>query len=48
MLNVTTGWNNLETIVDNLDFANLKTAPADFKKLSDEVVKNTKFNAVNQ
>ena len=59
MVNVTTGWNNLKTKVDDLDVDQLKSLPTDLKKLGDvvskEVVKkivnsklNTKVNALKK
>ena len=51
LVKFSTGFNNLNTKVDDLDVGNLKTVPKDFKKLSDvvdeEVVKNTKFKTLN-
>ena len=38
--------NNLKTKIDDLDLGKLKTVPIDLKKLSDDVVKNTKFNTL--
>ena len=47
---VPTSLNNLKTKVDDLDIDELKTVPAELKKLSDvvknEVVKNTKYNTL--
>ena len=44
--------NNLKTKVNGLDAGKLKTAPVDFKKLSDvvdnELVENTKFNKLKR
>ena len=59
MVNVTTGWNNLKTKVDDLDVDQLKSLPTELKKLGDvvskEVVKkivnsklNTKVNALKK
>ena len=49
--NVPTSLNHLKTKVNNLDVGDLKTVPADLKKLSDvvddEVVQNRKFNTLN-
>ena len=51
MFNVPTSPNNFKTKVDDLDIGQIKTFPVDLKKLSDavdnQVVKNTKFNAIN-
>ena len=51
LANVPTSLNNLKTKVNDFDIGNLKTVPIDLKKLSDlvdnQVVKNTKFNALN-
>ena len=50
MVNVPTIFKNLKAKVDGLDVGALKTVPVDCKKLNDavsnEVVKNTKFNTV--
>ena len=49
--NVPTSLNHLKTKVNDLDVGDLKTVPADLKKLSDvvddEVVQNRKFNTLN-
>ena len=49
-VNVSTSLNNSKTKVDDSDVGKLKTAPVDFKKLSDvadnEVVKNITFNTL--
>ena len=50
-VNVSTSLNNFLKKVDDLDNGKWQTVPLDLKKLSDvvdnDVVKNTKFNAVN-
>ena len=50
LTNVPTSLNNLKTKVDDLDAGKLKTVSVGLKKISDlldnEVVKNTKFNAL--
>ena len=52
LADVSTHLNNLRTKVDDLDVGELKTVPIDLKKLSNvaskEVVKNTKFNTLNE
>ena len=51
MANVPTSLNNFKIKVDDLDLGKLKAAPVDLKKIRDlvdnQVVKNTKFNAIN-
>ena len=51
MANVPTSLNNFKIKVDDLDLNKLKAAPVDLKKIRDlvdnQVVKNTKFNAIN-
>ena len=50
LVTASTSLNNLKRKVDDLDAAELKTVPRDFKKLrnvvKNEVVKNTKFNTL--
>ena len=51
MANVPTSLNNFKIKVDDLDLGKSKAAPVDLKKIRDlvdnQVVKNTKFNAIN-
>ena len=51
MANVPTSLNNFKIKEDDLDLGKLKAAPVDLKKIRDlvdnQVVKNTKFNAIN-
>ena len=51
MAYVPTSLNNFKIKVDDLDLGKLKAAPVDLKKIRDlvdnQVVKNTKFNAIN-
>ena len=51
MANVPTSLYNFKIKVDDLDVGKLKAAPVDLKKICDlvdnQVVKNTKFNALN-
>ena len=46
--NVPTSLNNLRAKGDDLDVGKLETVSVDLKKLSDEFVKNTKFNILKQ